>query len=97
MAEDDRAIWVGGAASVGRKSGAYSANNRSHEHSAEGAPLLRRTGSLPEETTVYSGDGPTISQPWRWHISATSRSFIDAKVRCARCCSSNNPPASAGV
>ena len=52
MAEDDRAIWVGGAASVGRKSGAYSANNRSHEHSAEGAPLFRRTGSLPEETTV---------------------------------------------
>ncbi len=24
------------------------ANNRSHEHSAEGAPLFRRSGSLPD-------------------------------------------------
>lgn len=46
---------------------------------------------------VQSGDGPTISQPWRSRNSTTSRSFIDAMVRSVRCCSSSNPPALAGV
>jgi len=55
---------------------------------------VRRTS---DAIRVQSGDGPMISQPWRWRMSANSCSFIDANLRCVRCCSSNNPPALAGV
>src|SRR5581483_10010215 len=45
----------------------------------------------------HSGDGPTISQPWRSRKSASSRSPIAEKLRPIRSCSSISRPAAPGV
>jgi hypothetical protein len=54
-------------------------------------------GGAPFYAYHQSGDGPTISQPWRRRSSVASCSVSDAMARCVRTCSSNSAPARAGV